>query len=116
MWHIQLYQSQAGHYPVADYLEGLDARSRAKVARVIDLLEEFGIQLGMPYAKHLEDKVWELRSRQGRLRHRILYFLNTGNTFVLLHGLTKKTDAVSRSDIRLAKERAQDYLRGRAGR
>jgi hypothetical protein len=72
VWYIQFYQTRVGRYPVTDYLKEHDVRSQAKVARLIDLLEEFGIQLGMPYAKHVEDQIWEIRSRQGRMRHRIL--------------------------------------------
>jgi hypothetical protein len=29
----------------------------------MDLLEEFGIGLGMPYTKYLEKQLWELRIR-----------------------------------------------------
>ena len=54
MWNIEYYQSEAGEVPVAEFIHSLDAKSRAKIARTLDLLEEFGIDLGMPYARHLE--------------------------------------------------------------
>ncbi|MFH1031365.1 MAG: hypothetical protein V1767_02200 [Chloroflexota bacterium] len=49
-WHIEYYESTAGQSPIEEFIDSLDAKSRAKVARTLDLLEEFGIKLGMPYA------------------------------------------------------------------
>ena len=110
MWSIEYYQSEAGRSPVAEFIDSLEASAKAKVARTLDLLEEFGVELGMPYAKHLEKQLWELRVRQARNRYRIIYFLASGQTFVLLHGLTKKTGPVPRSDLETAERRRDDYL------
>ncbi|MBI4284693.1 MAG: type II toxin-antitoxin system RelE/ParE family toxin [Chloroflexi bacterium] len=110
MWSIEYYQSGTGKSPVTEFIESLDAKSRAKVARTLDLLEEFGVSLGMPYARHLEKQLWELRVRHGRNRYRIIYFLHIGRTFVLLHGLTKKAGTVPRADMDMAKSRRDDYL------
>lgn len=115
MWRIEYYQSQSGKCPVEDFIDSLDAKSRARIARTFDLLEEFGTDLGMPYAKHLEKQLWELRIRQARSRYRIIYFLAIGKTFVLLHAFSKKTSAVSRKDIEVADHRREEYL-SRGGR
>ena len=110
MWSIEYYRSETGRYPVQEFIDSLDAKSRARVARTLELLEDFGVDLGMPYARHLEKQLWELRIRHGRNRYRIIYFLATGMTFVLLHGLTKKTGPVPRADIELAENRRENYL------
>jgi len=110
VWSIEYYQSETGKSPVEDFIDSLDTAVKARMARTLDFLEEFGVELGMPYAKHLEKQLWELRVRQGRNRYRIIYFLATGQTFVLLHGFTKKTGPVSRSDMDMAKRRRDDYL------
>jgi len=110
VWSIEYYQSEAGRSPVAEFIDSLEASAKARVARTLDLLEEFGIELGMPYAKHLEKQLWELRVRQARNRYRVIYFLASGQTFVLLHGLTKKTGPVPRSDLETAERRRDDYL------
>jgi len=110
VWNIEYYQSEPGRSPVAEFIDSLEAAAKARVARILDLLEEFGIELGMPYARHLEKQLWELRVRQARNRYRIIYFLTSGQTFVLLHGLSKKTGPVPRSDLETAKRRLDDYL------
>ena len=110
MWNIDYYQSSAGRSPVEEFIDSLDAKSSARVARTLDLLEKFGISLGMPYAKHLEKSLWELRIRHGRNRYRIIYFLYTVQTFVLLHGFTKKMGPVPRTDLETAESRRDDYL------
>ncbi len=110
MWSIEYYRSEAGRTPVAEFIDTLETTAKARVARTLDLLEEFGIELGMPYTKHLEKQLWELRVRQARNRYRIIYFLATGKTFVLLHGFTKKTGPVPRSDMEIAERRRDDYL------
>lgn len=113
MWSIEYYRSGTGRSPVKEFIDSLDARSRARVARTLDLLGEFGTELGMPYAKHIEGQLWELRARQGRNRYRIIYFLAVGRMFVLLHGFTKKEGPVPRSDIEIAERRRDSYLSGR---
>jgi phage-related protein len=109
-WNIEFYESASGKYPVEEFIDSFEVKSQARIARTLELLEEFGIELGMPYTKHLEKQLWELRIRVGRNRYRIIYFLHTGKTFILLHGFAKKTDAVSRADIEIAKNRRDDYL------
>lgn len=110
MWDIEYFQSETGRLPVAEFIDSLDAKSRARVARTLDLLEQFGINLGMPYAKHLEKQLWELRIRHGRNRYRIIYFLAASQTFVLLHGFAKKSGPVPRVDMAIAESRRDSYL------
>jgi phage-related protein len=110
VWNIKFYESASGKYPVEEFMDSLEVKSQAMIAKTLDLLEEFGIELGMPYTKYLEKQLWELRIRVGRNRYRIIYFLHTERTFILLYGFSKKTDAVSRADIEIAKNRRDDYL------
>jgi phage-related protein len=109
-WNIEYYQSGNGKYQVEEFIGSLEVKSQARIARTLDLLEESGTELGMPYARYLEKQLWELRVRLGRNRYRIIYFLPSGKTFILLHGFSKKTDNVSRSDIEIAQKRRDDYL------
>lgn len=110
VWTIEYYELKSGRCPVEEFIDSLDAKSRAAVARTLDLLEKFGIALRMSFARHLEKQLWELRIRHGRNRYRIIYFLASGRTFILLHGFTKKTGPVPRADMEIAEHRRDDYL------
>jgi len=62
---------------VRDYLSGLAPRERARVTTGIDLLETFGLALGMPHVRSVGDKLRVLRVR-GQMQHRVLYAATTG--------------------------------------
>jgi len=77
---------------------------------VFDLLEESGIDVGMPHVKPLEDKLSEIRIRVDKNAYRIIYFLHTGQKFVLLHGFQKKTQKTPIKEMKLAKKYLTDFL------
>lgn len=110
MWEIDYYETPRGRCPVQDFVDSLDVRSKAKIARTLDLLEQFGVKLGMPFAKHVEGDLWELRTRVGTDQYRIIYFLFTGGVFILLHGFMKKTGRIPQRDLETARERRKDFL------
>jgi phage-related protein len=107
-WTLDYYETTAGRCPVAEYLNGLDGRDADVVTRRLDLLEEYGTALGAPYVKHLRGKLWELRAK-GRVQHRVLYFVVSGQTIVLLHAFVKKTQATPEQEITTALSRLSDY-------
>lgn len=113
MWEIEYFETANRRCPVRDFVDSLDARSKAKVARTLDLLEQFGVKLGMPFAKHIEEDLWELRTRAGTNQYRIIYFLFTGGVFVLLHGFAKKSGRIPQHDMRTAKDRRAEFLKRR---
>jgi phage-related protein len=112
-WEIEYFETGKGRCPVQEFIDTLDTRSKAKIARTLDLLEEFGIKLGMPYAKHVEGDLWELRTRAGSNQYRIIYLLYTGEVFILLHGFTKKSGPIPQQDLRAARDRRAEFLTGR---
>ena len=114
MWEIEYYETDKVRCQIREFIDALDNKSRAKVARTIDLLEQFGINLGMPYAKHVEEELWELRTRVGTNQYRIIYFLFTGRVFILLHGFLKKSSRIAERDLKIARDRRDEFLsRGR---
>lgn len=74
LWNIEFYEAPNGKYPVAEFIDSLEVKPQARIAQTLDLLEEFGIELGMPYTKYLEKQLWELRIRVERNRYRIILF------------------------------------------
>jgi phage-related protein len=105
-WQIHFYENRRGRSPVLEFINRLPAGDRAKINNTLRLLEEFGIQLGMPHARRIEGKLWELRPGGNRL----LYFLFTGRTFVILHGFKKQTMRTPDREIEIAKRRILELL------
>jgi len=54
-WHILFYTTSAGNSPVKDFIRKLSVTKRAATIEIIDLLVEFGIDLGMPHARPLSN-------------------------------------------------------------
>ena len=104
-WLIEYYEDSRGKRPVEDYINSLPVEKQANIIRVFDLVGEFGIQLGEPYLKHIEGKIWEMRPA----KERILYFTFTGKKFVLLNGFTKKTRKTPKKEIKIAQKRKKEY-------
>ncbi len=86
---------------VETFLSSLQNKEIAKVLRTIELLEEFGNNLGMPHSRHMADGLLELRVR-GTREIRIFYCFHK-NKAVLLHACIKKTQKTL--DKELAKAR-----------
>ncbi len=99
-----------GAKPVDDWIRSLSPTARAEVALTIDLLKEHGTALTMPFARYIQDGIWELRARDADGIYRVVYFHWKGRTFALLHGLAKKTETTPRRDIELAMRRRDLWL------
>lgn len=93
--------------PVAEFVNDLEAPIRADVLGLIELLEQYGHALSMPYVKPIGGGLWELR-RTGRPQIRILYGF-CGGGIVLVHALKKQRTTLRRQDITLARKRLADY-------
>lgn len=111
-WKVILYRNSSGDYPVQEFIDSLEIKAQSKVKDTIKLLQEFGIQLGLPHVKKITGtQLWELRI-VGSDSARVLYVAMTGKTFVLLHGFKKKKDKTPPKEIKIAEDRLAD-LRSR---
>ena len=106
-WNIEYFENFSGKCPVQIYIEELEVSVRAKVLRTIELLEDFGPELPMPFSKHARGKIWELRVSH----ERILYYIYTGKKIILLHGFAKKTNKIHMREILTAEKRLKEFER-----
>jgi phage-related protein len=84
---------------------------QAKFKRISELIRVAGLaKVHEPYAKHVEDNIWEMRlsGRDGIARS--LYVTAFGRRVVVLRTFVKKTEKTPRAEIELAKKRAKDLL------
>ncbi len=112
MYEIIYYSNENGQCPILEFLKSIPKKDRAKILREIDLLEEFGLQLGMPHLKKMKgtDDLWELRVKQGTDNYRVFYFTMKDSKFVLLHAFLKKTQKTPKKEITVAENRKYDFV------
>ena len=85
---------------VDEFILSLQAPAKSKVMRMIELLENFGHQIGSPYSKKVADGLFELRIR-GTQEVRIFYAFHQ-NAAYLLHGFVKKSQKIPPNELKKA--------------
>jgi phage-related protein len=103
-WTVEFWK-QDNKSPIYDWFIDQPPKVQARCLHVFELLEERGIQLGMPHVKYIKGKLYEIRVEQDTNTYRILYFLYTGRRFVMLHGFQKKTAKTPLGEIEIAEKR-----------
>lgn len=103
MFEVDYCEDGNGCRPAEEFIDSLEPKMRAKVFGRLELLEEHGNRLGMPYSRHLEDGIYEVRTSQGSNITRVLYFFTVGNRILLTHGFVKKTQLTPKREIERAK-------------
>jgi phage-related protein len=114
-WIAEYYKDAEGKEPVADFIDSISDKTRAKVFRIIKMLKDYGVLLKEPYTRQVRDKIRELRIKDWQGNVRILYFTYTGRRFILLHGFIKKTDKTPVNEIEIAENRMYDFLQRERG-
>ena len=77
--------------------------------RVADLIRLRGLtNVGEPYVKHIEGKLWEIRASGRDGVARALYVASRGRRAVILRVFVKTTKKTPRGEIALALKRARD--------
>lgn len=86
--------------------QNLSKSEKAKIIWIIDLLKESGVSLKEPFAKHIKDKIWELRPTE-QIR---LFYLLEDDTFTILHILKKKSWKIPEKEIKKVVKRKEKYF------
>lgn len=101
-WTILYYETRDGKSFVEDFIESRSVNNRAKIAAILELLEEKGAQMPRPYADYLRDEIYELRIKLSGDETRILYFFCYGDYIILTHTFFKRTQKVPNAEIEKA--------------
>lgn len=89
--------------------ESFPAEVRAKTVQIINLIREFGLHnVGMPYTRPVQDKVWEIRALQGRS----LYITASGKKILILRCFIKKSNKLPQKELKIAQKRAREVQDG----
>lgn len=113
------YRARDGSQPVRDFVAVLQPlAARVVIENQIDrlnLCSENGPPLPFPHSSQVEGELRELRCHYGRHHYRVLY-RRSRNLFVLLHMFPKRTAAIPRDAIEVAKQRWNDFVARMAAR
>ena len=107
---VDFYREDDGSKPVGQFIRALPLKMKAKIIGDLHLLEEYGNMARQPLSKHLEDGIFELRSKAGTDIVRILYFFDGDRIIIATNGFVKKQQKTPRSEIELAKKRRIYHL------
>jgi len=82
---------------------------RAATSRIMELIEKNGLEkTGMPYVRHIQGKLWEIRAKGMDGIARSLYVTATGRRVVIVRCFVKKTQKTPDSEIKIALQRAKE--------
>ncbi len=106
------YRSADGSEPVDDFIGALgDPEKQAVLDNQIDrlnMLRPNDPPLPFPWSSQLEGELRELRCHYGSELYRVLY-RRSRNLFVLLHVFRKDTGKVPEAELRVARERWDEF-------
>ena len=105
------FRDRDGREPVREYLAALPPEVREEGVAAVRLLNRLGPQdppLPFPFSSQVEGPLRELRCHYGRMLYRILY-QRSGNLFILLHALGKRSARLPAADKDLAQARWADF-------
>ena len=117
MYTVEFYESVDCKNPVEQFLDSLDTKMSAKLVALMEILEEKGTELRLPYSAYLGEGIFELRCKQGSNITRVLYFFYIDKRIIFTNGFVKKTQKTPKRELKLAKARRADWIRrnGRDG-
>jgi len=111
LYRIRFYKDRQGRKPVREYIRKLAAQNDDKSKKTLTKIHEYlnvlsinGIAAGLPYIRHINGEIWELRPAQDR----IFFAAWLDGQFVLLHQFTKKTQKTPPREIEKAKKRLEE--------
>ena len=108
-YEIIFYEKEDKSEPAREFIDTLPDKAQARVSRIMNLLENDGPDVGMPYSEYLQDGIFQIRVNQNSLFVRVLYFFFDGKKIVFTNGFLKKTNKTPTNEIEKAKKYRADY-------
>jgi len=82
---------------------------QASIVRVADLIRKYGLEnVGMPYVRHVQGKIWEMRGRGQDGIARSLYVTAHERRVIILRSFVKKTPRTPGNEVKVALKRAKE--------
>jgi len=102
-WEITYYSKQ-----VTSGLIKWPKKLKAKLLRILDLIEEYGADLGNPITKSLGDGLFEIRVKAQEGIGRVFFCYVINREIIILHSFIKKTNKTPKKEINIAIKRMKE--------
>jgi phage-related protein len=104
-WHVGFI----GELPKKEFLS-LPIDLIAEFLWIIDLMRTYGLEnVGMPYIKHVQGKLWEIRAKGKNQTGRGIYIALTGKRAAISRIFVKITPQTPQQEIELALRRLKEF-------
>ena len=80
----------------------------ANFLRIVEMIEEFGPSLGMPYTSPIGKGLFEIRAKGKEGIGRSLFCTVKGKEIVILHSFVKKTQKTPKKELDIARKRMKE--------
>ena len=111
-WKINYYTNQNNKSPIKVWLDEIGDEPKAEIFHIFEMMQKYGTELGLPFIKPIENKLYGVRAKDKNGIYRVLYFAYTDKTFVMLLGFVKKTATTPRKEIDIALKRMKEVQNG----
>ena len=106
---VVYYISPSGENPVKDFLDSITKVQKAKVFRVFESYEKYGLSSIIPHTRKLTGTpFWEIRIL-GKDNIRIIYVLPHKECILALHGFIKKTQKTPGKELTVVYKRYREW-------
>ena len=102
-WNVEYFSNDVEE-TVLDLPDGLLAR----YLRLIDLMLDFGPNLGMPHTRAIKNGLFELRIKGKEGIARAFYCVVVKKRIVMLHVFTKRSQKIPKKELELAIARLKE--------
>ncbi len=110
MTKVVYYTTGSGDNPVEKFLDSLQKPQKAKVFRILQYIEKYGLISILPHVKKLTGtSLWEIRIL-GQDNIRVLYATISQDGILLVNGFVKKKQKTPIKEIEIALIRMKDWL------
>ena len=80
----------------------------ANFIHIVEMIEEFGSALGMPYTAKVEKDLFEIRAKGVEGIGRSIFCTTRGKKIIILHSFIKKTQKIPKKEIQIARKRLKE--------
>jgi phage-related protein len=102
-WNVSFFNEKVSKTTLA-FPKGI----LANFLHIVEMIEQFGPSLGMPYTKAFGKGLFEIRAKGKEGIGRSFFCTVKGNKVVILHSFIKKTNKTPKKDLDVAQKRMKE--------